>query len=263
MRTKALARLIYAHVPGTAAARFAIKDLISPYTSKAEYDGVSHLSVGDGLIVDVGANRGQSIDAFKRLAPGAKIIAFEPDPRQSARLKARQNQAVKTFDCALAADSGATTFYVPTYGRWDCDGRSAMSRDTATDWLKDPGQMFSFDERKLRVKEHDVEIKTLDSFNLAPALIKLHAQGAEPEILKGAMATIRRHSPALMCAFAAGQVTDMLADVGYRPYTYDDGQFVEGVAHPHITFTWFFRDQTAPVPPLIKGPEVLVGVAAK
>lgn len=241
MRTKALARLIYAHVPGTAAARFAIKDLLSAYRSKAEYDGVSHLSVGDGLIVDVGANRGQSIAAFKRLAPGAKIIAFEPDPRQSKRLAARQNQAVKTFNCALAADTGTATFYVPTYGRWDCDGRSAMCRDAATDWLKDPGQMFAFDERKLRVQEHSVEIKTLDSFNLAPTLIKLHAQGAEPEILKGAISTIREHSPALMCAFAAGQVTDILADLSYLPYTYVKGQFVEGVADLAVTFTWFFR----------------------
>ena len=39
---------------------------------------------GDVNIVDVGANKGQSIEFFLRLYPNAKIYSFEPNPVLSA-----------------------------------------------------------------------------------------------------------------------------------------------------------------------------------
>ena len=76
MNTKALVRVLYANVPGLAAARYALGDFLAPYASKPEYVGAR--LIRSGLIVDIGANRGQSIAAFKRLSPGSTIVAFEP-----------------------------------------------------------------------------------------------------------------------------------------------------------------------------------------
>jgi FkbM family methyltransferase len=241
MNSKALTRYFYSSVPGLAIIRFAAKDLLSNLFSKPEYSGVVRFQIGDGVIVDVGANRGQSIAAFRRLAPESRIIAFEPEPRSSTKLvsRYRREQTVTIHNCALGENSGSIAFFVPTYGRWNCDGMSATTYDEATQWLQDPGRMLLFNRAKLKVDEYTIECRALDSFGLSPRLIKLHAQGAEHSILKGAQQTIWQHRPAMMCAFPQRAVTELLADWDYSPYTYRDSRFIPGVAEQPVTFTWY------------------------
>ncbi|WP_424627910.1 FkbM family methyltransferase [Bradyrhizobium sp. SYSU BS000235] len=252
MKLKAFARYIYASVPGAAAARFAAKDFTAAYVNKPEFGGVPWLDVGKGLIIDVGANRGQSIAAFRKAAPGAHIIAFEPEPRSAKRLAAHYHgdRTVEIDPCALGANAGMIAFFVPTYGHWDCDGMSALSHETATEWLRDPGRMYLFDETKLTVEEHPVICKTLDSLELCPRLMKLHAQGAERSILEGAQQTLLRHKPALMCAFPPDSLSHFLSGFGYRPYIYRQGHFIPGVAKRPVTFTWYLIDEDAQRVPL-------------
>ena len=159
MRAKALARFLYAHITGLAAVRFAAKDLAAVYFSKPEFKGVSHFSIGSGMIVDIGANRGQSIRAFRRFAAASRIVAFEPEPRSAAQLQLRyrRDSTITIHGCALSSSTGVLTFFVPKYGQWDCDGMSATDYKAATDWLRDPGRMLFFDEAKLSVGEHSVE----------------------------------------------------------------------------------------------------------
>jgi FkbM family methyltransferase len=244
MNLKPFARFLYANVPGAAAARFGAMDLLAPHFTKGEYGGVHCLSVADGLIVDVGAARGQSIAAFKKFAPRARIVSFEPEPRSVQRLisRYRQDRAVTVHGNALGERAGSMTFFVPRYGHWDCDGMSAIDRDAATEWLSDPGRMFHFDKTKLTVEEHPVECRTLDSYNLPPVLIKLHAQGAEAKILKGSEQTIQRHRPALMCAFPPAALTELLAGWKYRPYVFGGDCFTPGTAMRPVTFTWYLTD---------------------
>jgi FkbM family methyltransferase len=244
MNAKALARFLYANIPGLAVVRFAAKDLAAPYFSKPEFQGVPLLSVGSGLIMDIGANRGQSIEAFKRFAPAARIVAFEPEPGSAAQLTSRyhRDSAITVHRYALGSGSGVLTFFVPRYGEWNCDGMSATDYREATEWLRDPGRMLLFNEANLTVKEHLVECRALDSFNLAPRLVKLHAQGAELEILKGSQTTIIQHRPALMLAFASTAVNTLLGSLHYRPYDYRNGYFAPGIAKQPRTFTWYLTD---------------------
>jgi FkbM family methyltransferase len=241
---KALARYIYARVPGAARVRFALKDMSSRYLSKPEYSGVTQLSLGGGEIIDIGANRGQSVAAFRRLAPGRRIVAFEPDPRCSGPLRryARGPHGVTFHDCALGREPSELAFFIPRYGRWECDGLATTSRDDATNWLSDPGCMFRFDERLLRIEQYRVECRTLDSFALSPTLIKLHAQCAEFDILNGAIETLRRSQPALMCAFVHSEIVEFLRGFGYQPYRYIREEFVSGVSPYDVTFTWFLTE---------------------
>lgn len=245
MNAKALARFLYASVPGVAAVRFAAKDLAAPFFSKPEFLGVPHLSGTPGLIVDIGANRGQSIEAFRRLAPASNIVAFEPEPRSAVQLQARYrgDSSVTVHGCALGASPGGITFFVPKYGWWNCDGMSATDYKTATEWLRDPGRMLRFDEKKLTVAEHFVECRTLDSFGLAPYLLKVHAQGAEFDIFKGAQTTIEQHRPALMTAFPSPEVDELLGSWAYRPHDYRDGCFRAGMAKRPRTFTWYLTEE--------------------
>lgn len=245
MGAKAFARYLYSSVPGLALARFALKDVAAVYSSKPEFAGLKLLGIEGGLIVDIGANRGQSVAAFRRLAPLSRIFAFEPEPRSAARLLSRyQGDAMVTVHaCALAEQSKAMTLFIPTYGRWNCDGMAALDRREATEWLHNPGRMLWFNPGKLTVAEHIIECRTLDSLKLSPRLIKLHAQGAEFSILKGAEHTIRNHRPALMCAFPQMATTELLAGWGYAPHIYLDRRFKPGVAPPDTTFTWYLADE--------------------
>jgi FkbM family methyltransferase len=238
---KAFARFLYARIPGAARFRFALKDLAAQYVSKPEFGGVVRLVPSQGQIIDVGANRGQSIAAFRRLSPGCDVIAFEPEPRSAARLCAhfRDTAGVTIHNCALARAAGGFSVFIPRYGMWDCDGMAATSREEATLWLRDRGRMFRFDERRLSVEEYQVEWRTLDSFALSPVLMKLHAQGAELDILEGAADTLHRSRPALMCAFPVPAVVDFLQALDYRTHSYDAGGFTPGLAGGGATFTWF------------------------
>jgi FkbM family methyltransferase len=244
MNSKAVARYFYANIPGVAAVRFAVKDLAAPHFFKPEFRGIAQLPIGNGLIVDIGANRGQSIAAFKKLAPNSQIIAFEPEPRSAERLvfHYRGDTTVTVHACALGSSAGEIDFFLPKYGRWDCDGMAATSLKEATEWLKNPGRMYRFDEKKLTVREYRVSCNVFDSYGLAPLLIKVHAQGAELDILKGSQQTLNQQRPALMCAFPPPAVTNFLAGFGYRPHVYSDGHFKPGIAPPPFTFTWYLTD---------------------
>ena len=127
---KAFARFVYARVPGAARFRFALKDLAAQFVSKPEFGGAVRLVSGQGQIVDVGANRGQSIASFRRLTPGCDVIAFEPEPRSAARLSEqfRSTQGITIHDCALGRAASRFSFFIPHYGRWDCNGMAATSR---------------------------------------------------------------------------------------------------------------------------------------
>lgn len=245
MKPKPLARYLYAHVPSLASLRFLAKDLLATRFMKSEFRGLTRFQFRNPLIVDVGANRGQSIAAFKALAPQSLVVAFEPDPDSGGRIacRYRNDPTVAIHRCALSDQSSTITLFSPYYGRWNCDGMAALDRSTAIEWLRDPGRMYRFDESKLTVREHEVPCRTLDTFQLEPSLIKIHAQGAELLILQGARETLVRRRPALMCAFPTAQVTTFLASFRYYPYIYERTGFKPGIAGQSTTFTWFLMDE--------------------
>ena len=122
---------------------------------------------------------------------------------------------------------------------------AATDRKTATEWLKNSGRMLRYDETKLIVREYQVTCRTLSiPYQLDPVLIKLHAQGAEPDILQGALQTIKQHRPAVMCAFAfAPDLSRFFADFGYQPLIIRVLASPAGIAQRPITFfTWYLTD---------------------
>jgi FkbM family methyltransferase len=245
VNSKALVRYFYSVIPGLATLRFSFMDFSASFVAKPEYGGARWLSIESGTIVDVGANRGQSTKVLRKIAPSATLVAFEPEPASAKRLASLYygDSSVTVHDCALGRDRGAITLFAPKYGRWNCDGMAAADVFTATEWLKDPGRMYKFDQQKLTVHKFEIVCNTLDSYGLSPKLIKLHAQSAELEILMGASQTIHIHRPAIMCAFASSEVTRFLSDFGYSPYAYDRaGVFHYGVAKRPVTFTWYLNE---------------------
>lgn len=235
---KKLIRTLYGFVPGLATARYTLQDRLPQPFVKEELKGLRLFSWRDKLIVDVGANRGQCLAAFRRFASESSVFAFEPNSFLAARLadRYRRDLGVSIVCSALGAQEGSATLFVPRYGRWLCDGIASMHRHEAAGWLS-ADSVYWFDPRKVSIEVNTVPVRTLDSYDLAPALIKLHAQRAEIDILRGANKTIQEHHPIIICAHVWQDELDFLAKLGYQPFAFRSDQFKPGELGDE--FTWF------------------------
>jgi FkbM family methyltransferase len=172
----------------------------------------------DSNCVDIGANRGGILKEFIRAAPRGRHVAFEPLPDLAAALRSRF-PGVDVRECALSdRPAGEATFtHVPAI-----DGLSGFRRRSYP-----PGT---------RTREITVATDSLDralAEDYVPALIKLDVEGAELEVLRGALNTLRTHMPTLVFEHGVGgadhygtspdDVHDLLSGVGYRIFDIDGG----------------------------------------
>src|ERR1043165_3918927 len=71
----------------------------------------------DPVIIEVGANVGQTTEEFLREMPGSKIFCFEPEPRAIAKFKDRiSSPNVTLFECAVEIRSEEHTSELQSRG---------------------------------------------------------------------------------------------------------------------------------------------------
>jgi FkbM family methyltransferase len=182
------------------------------------------------LFLDVGANRGQSIDAMRMLVPQARVMAFEPNARLCARLARlyRADRRVECVNSALGDAAGESVLWVPIYRGWAFDGLASLDRAKAAGWLS-PERLYLFRPAWLHVEQMRCKVQRLDDLDLAPAFIKLDVQGFELQVLIGGEATLRRHRPVLMIESpGADEEMPFLERLGYRPYGFDGKRLTPG-----------------------------------
>jgi|HubBroStandDraft_6_1064221.scaffolds.fasta_scaffold225935_1 FkbM family methyltransferase len=143
----------------------------------------------DPVILEVGANCGQTTVELLRAMPGATIHAFEPDPRAIAKFRNTvRNPRVHLYECAVGASNGAVTFHqssgaehMPEYLQgWDQSGSIRRPNTHLQVW---PWVKFE--------KQIEVNIMTLDSWSeqhqvTAADFIWADVQGAESDLIAGA-----------------------------------------------------------------------------
>ncbi|CAN5118579.1 hypothetical protein BH10PSE2_BH10PSE2_23140 [soil metagenome] len=153
----------------------------------------------DDLLLDVGANRGQSILSLQAVRPGARIVSFEPNPAMIGWLQARfddiEHVTIEPF--GLGSVDARRTLYTPTYNGFAYDGLATFSRTAAAAYLS-PETLFGFDPARLGIREQVCRTRTLDSFGLRPTFIKIDVEGLEHEVLQGGLRTIQACEPVLM-----------------------------------------------------------------
>jgi len=173
------------------------------------------LSSGD-TFYDIGANVGFfTVIAARRVGPAGRVVAFEPVHSNAALL--RRNLAANAFENAeiVEAAVGDRSGSVPFLSRTAVDGKVHPRGDT------------------------QVRMVRLDDLDLpAPDLVKIDAEGAEFDVLRGARALIERHRPTIVCelhrtvtaADAARQVEECLPR--YRAEVLEN--FVGEFSRPHV-----------------------------
>jgi FkbM family methyltransferase len=161
------------------------------------------------VVLDVGANVGQSIMTVREFWPDSRVISFEPDPRLTKRLRSNWDGIP-----GISIVEGAVS---------DRNSRQALFQFT------DPAQnsLFDRDDRSWFQAEVvgsvDVECFTLDSYcsqhSIAHVdLLKVDVQGAELQVIQG----------------ASGLLESRLID--YVVLELNFGDSYDGAARPHKIF---------------------------
>jgi FkbM family methyltransferase len=142
-------------------------------------DAVIRHTVGPvSACIDVGAHAGRFTRSFVHHAPQGRHLAVEPLPWAAAQLRERY-RGVDVREVALSDSHGTAQFhFLP-----DHPGRSSLRRRRG--W------------ETYQVQTFDVTVTTLDALAAGRdyALIKIDVEGAQYQVLRGALATLRRCRP--------------------------------------------------------------------
>jgi FkbM family methyltransferase len=174
-----------------------LKEAIRTLAAKVGYDVRSAASLGispfadmkrfvpaanDPLILDIGANVGQSVGRFRKAFPTGIIHSFEPGPETFKTLSENvaPDERVFAWNCAVGASASRQMFQENT----NSDMSSFLSLST-TGW----GEV---------TRQTVVEMTTVDRFLESKSIshvdiLKSDTQGYELEVLKGAEEAIREN----------------------------------------------------------------------
>lgn len=173
----------------------------------------------DDNCIDVGAHRGAVLAEMVRAAPAGRHLAFEPIPGL-CELLMRSFPSVEVRQAALSDHSGVSQF---AHVRGSAEGWSGLRyRPLPTGEQAD-------------VENIEVELEVLDDVlepGYRPRLIKVDVEGAEQQVLRGAIVTLRRHRPIVIFEHGSGSAetydtgpADIYAllcdEVGYRIFDLD------------------------------------------
>jgi FkbM family methyltransferase len=235
-----LLRTLQADFPFLLDAKFAARSFVSRTLKRphdADFRALSLFPDIDGAqYLDIGANRGQSIEAILMFTRRSCVWSFEPNPLLAEKLARRfgNERRVVVQHFGLGDQDGAFKLYVPYYKQWMYDGLASLKREFAADWLKD--RVYWYQEKHLTIKEVDCRIRRLDDLDLAPFFVKLDVQGFELEALTGGERTLRRHQPILLIESPDEEICDFLGALGYEPHRYEGGQLKPGALGAVNTF---------------------------
>jgi FkbM family methyltransferase len=188
-------------------------------------------STSQECYVDVGANKGQSIESILLFKPDAQIVSFEPNPALAQKLELRygSRENIRIVPKGLADSVGQFTLFVPCYKRIACYDLASLDRNSAANWINEE-RVFGFDPARLTISEFKCEVSTLDLQQLKPVFVKVDVQGFEYNVLNGARETLRRCEPILLVEdFRGDPRTALLAEeLGYEEYRFDGTSFQKG-----------------------------------
>jgi FkbM family methyltransferase len=166
--------------------------------------------------IDVGAHQGDLLREMVRLAPGGRHLAYEPLPAFVASLR-RNFPMVEVREAALGDQPGETSFV-------HVKDRPAYSGLRE----RDLPEGVTTEEIRIRVERLD---DTLPE-GFRPEFVKVDVEGAELQVFRGALETLRRHKPTVWFEHGVGaadrygtkpaDVYDLLVDdVGLRIFDAD------------------------------------------
>jgi FkbM family methyltransferase len=163
------------------------------------------------VIFDVGANDGETVDAFRRHFPTAVITAFEPSLQCADDLKRRYSaqSGVSVEAVALGAHNGEAFLHTFSGSRMN----SLLPLSTSPDNV--------MRERFANVGSNHVPLRTLDSFCAERSvdhidILKIDTQGYDLHVLEGATSLLSHR-----------QIDAVIVEINFIPMYDGQGSFTQ------------------------------------
>jgi FkbM family methyltransferase len=197
-----------------------------------DFQALSILQFPDApLVVDIGANIGQSIGSIRAVLGGACIKAFEPNPDAFEKLCKiyGYDENIDLFSCALGREIGTIDLSIPV-----CGGISFHQLANITDTNENAIADFLIREGftwakhdSVTFQKVEVELRMLDCFDFEPDVIKIDAEGSEFDVIQGGLSTIEKFKPVLLVESGERpEIVSILRDRGYDRYLYREGVLI-------------------------------------
>lgn len=187
---------------------------------RAETSFVQRFLLPGMTVVDIGAHHGYyTLLASARVGKSGKVIAFEPSPRERRRLEGHVHlnkcSNVKIEPYALASEDKQAEFFLVEGSEDYCNS------------LRPPA---------VQADTHTVTVKvtSLDSYISSKGIekvdfIKLDTEGAESEVLRGALRLLQSAlRPLVLCE---------IAEIRTAPWGYSAWDIIHFMQH--LNYTWF------------------------
>ena len=142
------------------------------------------------LIFDVGANKGQSINRYKKLFPDSTIHAFEPIKKEYDELlkKHKDDNSIFLNNFALGNFNGDSEFNL----NYNSAHSSFKNLNLKSKWLLKTSSQSNIEPKKYTIQKSKVHVKTIESYFHKNKLnkidiLKIDTQGYEDKVLEGAI----------------------------------------------------------------------------
>ena len=180
------------------AQRFVRRALRTPFEADFRFLSLWGPQPGE-VFVDVGANRGQSIDAIRLYHPDALIHAFEPNPHLASQLAElfADDPALAVYRCGLSAREESRRLFVPVYRGFVYDGLASFDEEECRGWLN-AETVAAFNPAQLKIMACEAKAFPLDQLALPVGFLKLDVQGFEGAVLNGGVQTLKSAAPIVM-----------------------------------------------------------------
>jgi FkbM family methyltransferase len=150
------------------------------------------------VILDVGSNDGTSIQMFRRYFPDVKIIAI--DPIDEPRFRLNNVTLMKT---ALGNEKGVRTLFTPMVkGRKLTQYSSFYKQKMISQICND----MKIQPEQISIITTEVKFEAIDNLSIEPFFIKVDVEGAELEVLKGAIKVISKFSPVILVEIQSKEI---------------------------------------------------------
>ena len=165
----------------------------------------------DYCILDVGSNDGTSIRMFRRYFPFAKIIAVDPITNPKFKLK-----NVTLIRTALSEKEGVRKLVTPIVNGKQLTQYSSFYKEKMISQICSDMALL---ETEVSTIVNEVSFNTIDNLGVTPFFIKIDVEGAELEVLKGALNIIKKFNPVILVEIqndkAYLDIKETLSNYGY------------------------------------------------
>ena len=168
----------------------------------------------DPLIIDIGANKGQSIEKFSNLFDKSVIHSFEPVTKEFDELKKKFGGKKNIFLNNYAIGDKKEKKYLNITAK--TENSSFNKINLGTDWIKKRSKEYSVNENEYIEHQQEVDLDTLDNYcnenNIDNIdILKIDTQGYEDKVLEGCFKLIQKNKIGII-------ITEIMFDNVYDKY---------------------------------------------